>query len=850
MSNLASVWPEVKNLLSDKVSLIPVHDKDFIDAQGKLHPPKTACGLWTKAQSHRATEGQLWSSMAHYNTEAVAMVCGTISGGIEVIDVDVKYKPGIDALLLKDIQTLYPDIYTKLRIHRTPSKGCHIIYRIADHEIPGSTKLAGRPATEEEIQAQIDAGKKKIMREVNFLETRAEKSYILIPPSMGYSVVQNVPIPTITWEERCSLINLCHTYTELVKPAIVPKPPKTQEDQYTTNPFEAYNEEVDLIDVLTEYGWDLLSENSDRYMFTRPGKDSGVSATWNKENRCFFVFTSSTEFEPSKGYNPSTVLSILKFEGDKSKTLKYLSEQGYGTFKPWVEDNLVRKCALSKKELPGNISDEGKQKYEELKKQYNDNLPYGRFWNYAVKADRFEISREDLYFVAHELGYRLHNKIEIIRIHGQKLEKQSDKDFFNVLKLYIWDSNLDTRTQIYNSFEAFLQKSGNFTITRLQDLDKETVLKDGPDYAYKYFSNGVLKITADKTTLFNYGDFHEYIWAHNIKNRKWNADEPGTTLYQDYLQNAIGITPYLKRVIGYLAHEYKSEASGYLIALTEKTLDPKDGGGSGKNIFGNILSGTTTIKTVPGSSVKFEGGKFLAAWNNERIYFLADIPKKIDWIFLKEMITGTGYVDKKYIAEYDVPSEEMPKILLNTNYSYDDVDGGLKRRIRQVEFSNYYTTHGGVDAVHGKMFPSDFDDLDWAGYDHFMVESIQELFKAKGKLEAVELSDEGWMKKFSIQHHDTTLEFFQENIAKWCETGFITNIEFKEHYIDFANEQGIQPKYRKETKNLTTALKDFCQHYKISLEVNKIKRTPEGILKGKIFGPCTIEDLTDISDIL
>lgn len=841
MSNLSSVWPEVKYLLSDNISLIPVRDKDGEDAKGNFRPAKTPFYKWADQQSSRLTESQLWTSMDKLQTMAVAIVCGQVSGGIEVIDVDVKYRPGVDALLLKDIQTLYPDLYARLRIHRTPSKGCHLIYRIADHEVPGNMKLAGRSATEQEIQEQIAAGRKRVIKEMNFLETRGEGGYVLAPPSMDYSIIQNNPIPTLTWEERSSLISLCHTYTELVKPAPAAKPSRTQEDQYSTNPFEDYNLNGDFITLLEEHGWQLLSENSDRYMFTRPGKDTGVSATWHKENMCFYVFTSSTEFEPGRGYNPATVLSMLEFKGDKSETYKYLTHSGFGIFKPYVEENIVRRSVLSEKPLPNNVSEQGKEKYEQLKEQYQSELPFGRFWNYNIKTEAFVISREDLYRVAHEIGYRLHNKIQIIRINGQLLEKQTDKDFYNTIKKYIWEEDTDTYTQICNSFEAFLQKSGNFTISRLQDINPSSVLKDGPGYAYKYFTNGVLEITSETTELLSYDNFEQFIWAHNIKPRQWQETAPETNIYAEYLENAVGITPYLKKVIGYLAHDYKSESSAYLITLTEKVIDPKDGGGSGKNIFGNILSGTTTVKTVPGSSVKFDD-KFFAAWNHERIYFLADIPKKIDWLFLKEMVGGVGYVNKKFIAEYDVPTEEMPKILINTNYSYDDVDGGLKRRIRQLEFTNYYTLNGGVDAVHNKMFPADFNADDWSGYDHFIVESLQEFFRSKGKIELIPLSQEGWIKKFNIKHHETTYEFFQENIENWCEAGFVSNAEFKEQYNSFAYENGIPAKYRKESANLTAALKEYCQHYEIELDANKLHRDPEPV-KGKKFGVYTPNEI-------
>lgn len=837
MTELSKVWEQVKYLLSENISLIPVRDKEEYSEKHSRTFAAKSTWFWTPNQKTPFTEAQLWAAMDYRNTSAVAIVCGEVSGNLEVIDIDVKYKPGIDATLFKAIQNLYPDIYNKLRIHKTPSTGYHLLYKIKNHEVPGGTKLAGRATTAEEKEQDIAKGKKPTT-EVNFLETRGEKNYVLAPPSMGYVILKDVPIPTLTWAERSSLISLCKSYTEIIKIAPAIKPTKIQEELYSTNPFEDYNNQVDIVELLQEYDWNFLKQDNQFIWFTRPGKDDGVSASWNKEKLVFFVFTSSTEFEADRGYNAASLLSLLRFKGDKKKTYKYLTDLGFGVFKPYIEEKKVKQTALNSGELPANYSQEAKDKLTDLKKTYAQHLPYGRFWNFV--KERYEISREELYHVAHDLGYRLFNKIQIVRIEENLIYQQTDKDFYNDLKKYIWEEDKYVYTQICNAFEAFLQKSGSFTITRLKDIDKKQILSDTHTTAYKYFSNGILEITDKKPRLKPYADFTKLLWHHKIHSRLWTS-KVAQSVYKTYLENAIGITTYLKKIIGYLAHDHKSEASAYLIVLTERVVDPKDGGGSGKNIFGNILSGTTTIKTVPGSSIKFDD-KFLAPWNNERIYFLADIPKKIDWLFLKEMVTGAGYTNKKYIAETDVPSEDMPKLLLNTNYSYDDVDGGLKRRIRQVEFTDFYTVNGGVDAVHGKMFPLDWTEDDWTGFDQLIVESITELFKAKGKIELVPLSEEGWIKKFQSKHHESTYDFISLYLEKWCETGFVSNGEMTDMYKEYCRTSNINERYRKEANNLSAAVKEYCKHFGVDLVPNVPGRDNMGeVAKGKKFGHYIID---------
>lgn len=219
---MATLWPQIKQLIDDGCSLIPVRDKD----EGE-RPAKTPCiSAWKQYQTERMDEGALWQAMQTYGTTAVAVVTGEVSGRLELIDIDSKYEPGIEALVLKDIEKLYPDLYPILRIHATPSGGRHIIYRIEDGDVEGNQKLAGREATEAELQAQRKKGRKRLSTQVNFLETRGEGGYFLYPPSMGYSVIQDVSIPQLTWEERCGIINLCRSYNRLVKIEPTPKPAK------------------------------------------------------------------------------------------------------------------------------------------------------------------------------------------------------------------------------------------------------------------------------------------------------------------------------------------------------------------------------------------------------------------------------------------------------------------------------------------------------------------------------------------------------------------------------------------------------------------------------------------------
>ncbi len=153
MSELALVWKEVASYIEDNISVIPVRDKDEVAPDGKIYVKKSAYYKSKQFQERRATKDELWKQLEQKNTTAVAIVCGPISGNLEVIDIDVKFQSDAGILYFNAVKDFDPRLFDLLRIHKTPSGGYHVLYRIENPpiEVPGNSKLAGRMATEDEL---------------------------------------------------------------------------------------------------------------------------------------------------------------------------------------------------------------------------------------------------------------------------------------------------------------------------------------------------------------------------------------------------------------------------------------------------------------------------------------------------------------------------------------------------------------------------------------------------------------------------------------------------------------------------------------------------------------------------
>ena len=98
------------------------------------------------------------------------------------------------------------------------------------------------------------------------------------------------------------------------------------------SPLDDYNSRGNVLALLKEHNWAVnkSTSNSTNIRFTRPGKKEGISADLRRSDKLFFVFTSNSEFEPMKAYNPAQVFAVLECGGDFSVAYRRLLEMGYG----------------------------------------------------------------------------------------------------------------------------------------------------------------------------------------------------------------------------------------------------------------------------------------------------------------------------------------------------------------------------------------------------------------------------------------------------------------------------------------------------------------------------------------
>lgn len=278
------------------------------------------------------------------NSEGVGLVCGKLSGNLEVIDIDLKYD--ITGKLFQRyknaIHNADETLLEKLVVQKTQSGGYHFIYRC--EKIEGNLKLASRNTTDEEkkktYELEIEKGATTEQAEKRakndkvrvLLETRGEGGYIMCAPSKGYEIIHRdyYGIETISIDQREILHTVARQFNEVT---IEARPTRFENRQRIKglSVFDDYNNRGDVVSLLENNGWKITGQKGQKTVFLRPGQTTSQSSgNYDHSKKWFSVFTTSTEFEPQHAYLPYAVYAVLECNGDFSEASRKLYELGYG----------------------------------------------------------------------------------------------------------------------------------------------------------------------------------------------------------------------------------------------------------------------------------------------------------------------------------------------------------------------------------------------------------------------------------------------------------------------------------------------------------------------------------------
>lgn len=612
----------------------------------------------------------------------VGIVCGAVSGNLEVIDVDVKYD--ITGSLRKDLLSVIPEYLTY--IVETPSGGIHIYYR-TECDVPGNHPIARRQTTENEKDADLKAGKKLSLFKT-IIETRGEGGFVVAPPSTGYTLLSD-NLPLITATEREQIMALCqafntyndnHTVTYLI-----PDEPKP----YTgsgESPWIIYNRDgrEHLIQEFIKNGFTIPFQTQQRTFLRHPNATSKTSGNIN--DHCVYFFSPNVPgFKENEAYCFSRAYAALhnidmSIDSQWKKMYDDFRSEGFG--EPFISEPKGKKVnAVKKNDIDKNI---------------------------ALSIDSENWLKEHVFLTPSVVSS---NKFAHILVDENKVCY-----YFESIASGKASEPLRQKIALIRNEDSWPK----FANEGLGLFDETWIQKDTLSECYLYFQNGTVRVTSEKIDFVN-GDSRAMIWASLVLPRDY---KPTTETHEIAAIAEQSVVDYqkLKIGLGYLLHRHWRRNAAKIIWAVDHKPTSKNDGRRGKDLFTTLVS--LCRKWTPVKWKQNHNFWTSSIQPDTAIVHFEDVSNRLAVDEeMKRSITGDLNIEHKGSNILTRKFADKPKFSASSqSMPFDYMDSSIRGRIWLIEFTDYLQKNPPKKVLV-------YDDKDLSSFDAWMIDCIQTYLK-------------------------------------------------------------------------------------------------------------------------
>jgi hypothetical protein len=259
------------------------------------------------------------------------------------------------------------------------------------------------------------------------------------------------------------------------------------------------------------------------------------------------------------------------------------------------------------------------------------------------------------------------------------------------------------------------------------DVDIE---KDGKDFAWLYFQNNAVKVFQNVYEIYTYDELDKHIWKDRVINRDFINADHHDSMFRSFIWYISGEDSErydtMKSVIGYLLHSHKTSANNKAIILNDEVISDNPNGRSGKGLLTKSIGKMKKLSTIDGKNFEFNKSfAYQTVPTDCQILAFDDVKKNFNFEQLFSAITEGLTIEYKGMPAVRLPVEDSPKILISTNYTIKADGGSFEGRMFEVELSSYFNSNFSPMDKFGCMFFEDWEEKEWARFDHFMINCLQ-----------------------------------------------------------------------------------------------------------------------------